>query len=153
MATQGFTMIFLFYRPEIEYLDNRLFKYHVDFENLKIDDSIAAICASRPTNPTGNVLTDEEIHKLDELARQHHIPLIIDNAYGLPFPNIIFEDVKPFWNENTILCMSLSKLGLPGLRCGIVIANEAMTTALSNLNGIISLSPGSVGPVLVNPHD
>ncbi|SHO56279.1 valine--pyruvate transaminase [Vibrio quintilis] len=142
--------IFVSGRPEIEYLDNRLFKYHVDFENLKIDDSIAAICASRPTNPTGNVLTDEEIHKLDELARQHHIPLIIDNAYGLPFPNIIFEDVKPFWNENTILCMSLSKLGLPGLRCGIVIANEAMTTALSNLNGIISLSPGSVGPVLAN---
>ncbi|MCG6274372.1 valine--pyruvate transaminase [Vibrio vulnificus] len=140
--------IFVSYRPEIELLDNGLFKYHVNFEQLKVDESVAAICASRPTNPTGNVLTDEEIRKLDQLARDNHIPLIIDNAYGLPFPNIIFEDVEPFWNENTILCMSLSKLGLPGVRCGIVIANEAVTQALTNMNGIISLAPGSVGPAL-----
>ncbi|HDM8234943.1 TPA: valine--pyruvate transaminase [Vibrio campbellii] len=142
--------IFVSYHPEIELLDNGLFKYHVDFEQLKLDDSVAAICASRPTNPTGNVLTDEEVRKLDKLARENNIPLIIDNAYGLPFPNIIFEDVEPFWNENTILCMSLSKLGLPGVRCGIVIASEEITQALTNMNGIISLAPGSVGPALAN---
>ncbi len=142
--------IFVSYRPEIEILDKGLFKYHVDFEQLTVDESVAAICASRPTNPTGNVLTDEEIHKLDQLARENNIPLIIDNAYGLPFPNIIFEDVQPFWNENTILCMSLSKLGLPGVRCGIVIASEEITQALSNMNGIISLAPGSIGPAIAN---
>ncbi|HHB1592341.1 TPA: valine--pyruvate transaminase [Vibrio campbellii] len=142
--------IFVSYHPEIELLDNGLFKYHVDFEQLKVDDSVAAICASRPTNPTGNVLTDGEVRKLDKLARENNIPLIIDNAYGLPFPNIIFEDVEPFWNENTILCMSLSKLGLPGVRCGIVIASEEITQALTNMNGIISLAPGSVGPALAN---
>lgn len=142
--------IFVSYHPEIELLDNGLFKYHVDFEQLTVDDSVAAICASRPTNPTGNVLTDEEVRKLDKLARENNIPLIIDNAYGLPFPNIIFEDVEPFWNENTILCMSLSKLGLPGVRCGIVIASEEITQALTNMNGIISLAPGSVGPALAN---
>ncbi|WP_104398629.1 valine--pyruvate transaminase [Vibrio penaeicida] len=140
--------IFVSYHPEIEMLDNRMFKYHVDFEQLKVDESIAAICASRPTNPTGNVLTDEEVRKLDKLARDNNIPLIIDNAYGTPFPNIIFEDVTPFWNDNTILCMSMSKLGLPGLRCGIVIANEEVTQALANMNGIISLAPGSLGPAL-----
>ncbi|WP_260261611.1 valine--pyruvate transaminase [Vibrio intestinalis] len=142
--------IFISYHPEIELLENGLFKYHVDFEQLKVDESVAAICASRPTNPTGNVLTDEEIQKLDKLARENNIPLIIDNAYGLPFPNIIFEDVKPFWNDNTILCMSLSKLGLPGVRCGIVIANEEVTQAMTNMNGIISLAPGSLGPALAN---
>ncbi|WP_203345019.1 valine--pyruvate transaminase [Vibrio fluvialis] len=142
--------IFVSYHPEIELLDNGLFKYHVDFEQLKVDESVAAICASRPTNPTGNVLTEEEVHKLDKLARDNNIPLIIDNAYGVPFPNIIFEDVEPFWNDNTILCMSLSKLGLPGVRCGIVIASEAITQALTNMNGIISLAPGSVGPAFAH---
>lgn len=142
--------IFHSYRPGIEQLSNRLFKYHVDFSKLKIDDSIAAICASRPTNPTGNVLTDDEIMKLDQLARDNNIPLIIDNAYGLPFPNIIFEEVKPFWNDNTILCMSLSKLGLPGLRCGIIIANETITQALTNMSGIVNLAPGSIGPALAH---
>ncbi|MBU2934401.1 valine--pyruvate transaminase [Vibrio atlanticus] len=142
--------IFISYHPEIELLENRQFKYHVDFEKLKVDDSVSAICASRPTNPTGNVLTDEEVRKLDKLARENNIPLLIDNAYGLPFPNIIFEDVEPFWNENTILCMSLSKLGLPGVRCGIVIASEEVTQALTNMNGIISLAPNSVGPAIAN---
>lgn len=142
--------IFVSYRPEIELLDNSLFKYHVDFETLNVDSSVAAICASRPTNPTGNVLTEQEIHKLDKLARENNIPLIIDNAYGVPFPNIIFEEIEPFWNDNTILCMSLSKLGLPGVRCGIVIANETITQALTNMNGIISLAPGSIGPAIAH---
>ncbi|MDX2321385.1 MAG: valine--pyruvate transaminase [Moritella sp.] len=135
-------------KPKIELLDDGLFKYHVDFDNLHITDDIGLICVSRPTNPTGNVLTDEEMQRLDALARQHNIPLLIDNAYGTPFPNIIFEPVEPIYNDNTILCMSLSKLGLPGTRCGIVIGNEEVISAISNLSGIINLAPGSLGPML-----
>jgi valine--pyruvate aminotransferase len=45
-------------RPEIELLEDNLFKYHVDFSRLNITDKTAALCVSRPTNPTGNVLTD-----------------------------------------------------------------------------------------------
>ncbi|QUM87344.1 valine--pyruvate transaminase [Moritella sp. 36] len=135
-------------KPKIELLDGGLFKYHVDFDNLHITDDIGLICVSRPTNPTGNVLTDEEIQRLDALAKQHNIPLLIDNAYGTPFPNIIFEPVEPIYNDNTILCMSLSKLGLPGTRCGIVIGNEEVISAISNLSGIINLAPGSLGPML-----
>ena len=135
-------------KPKIELLDDGLFKYHVDFDNLHITDDIGLICVSRPTNPTGNVLTDEEMQRLDTLARQHNIPLLIDNAYGTPFPNIIFEPVEPISNDNTILCMSLSKLGLPGTRCGIVIGNEEVISAISNLSGIINLAPGSLGPML-----
>ncbi len=142
--------IFASCRPEIELLDDGLFKYHVDFDRLPLDDSIAAICVSRPTNPTGNVLTDAEVARLDAVARERGIPLILDNAYGTPFPNIIFEEVTPFWNDNTILCMSLSKLGLPGVRCGIVIANETVTQAMTNINGIVSLAPGSMGPAIAN---
>ena len=86
--------------------------------------------------------------RLDAIANQKGIPLIIDNAYGVPFPGIIFSQATPLWNPNTILCMSLSKLGLPGTRCGIVIANDETIQALSNMNGIISLSPGSIGPAI-----
>ena len=46
------------------------FKYRVDFETLEHlpeweTGEIGAICCSRPTNPTGNVLTDEEMARLD----------------------------------------------------------------------------------------
>jgi valine--pyruvate aminotransferase len=142
---------FVAVRPNIEELENRLFKYHINFDDLDLNEDIGAICVSRPTNPTGNVLTDEEIIHLDQLARDNNIPLIIDNAYGTPFPNIIFEEVTPFWNNNTILCLSLSKFGLPGARCGIVIANPTIIKAMSNLSGIIALSPGSIGPEIALP--
>ena len=137
--------------PKITELENGLFKYHVDFDALEISPDIGAICVSRPTNPTGNVLTDQEIQRLDQLAREHNVPLIIDNAYGTPFPNIIFAEATPFWNENTILCLSLSKFGLPGARCGIVIANPDIVKAMSNLSGIMALSPGGIGPEIALP--
>ena len=73
-------------KPRIELLGDHGFKYRVDFDRLAITDDVAAICVSRPTNPTGNVLTNEEVARLSDMAAEHDIPLIIDNAYGAPFP-------------------------------------------------------------------
>ncbi|MCP4341607.1 MAG: valine--pyruvate transaminase [Desulfobulbaceae bacterium] len=140
--------LFVATKPKIELLEDGFFKYHIDFENLKIDDSIGAICISRPTNPTGNVVTDEELAKLAELAALHNIPLIIDSAYGLPFPGMMFTEAKPVWNENMVVCLSLSKLGLPAVRTGIVVARKEITRALTSMNAIMSLSPNSFGAVL-----
>jgi len=137
-------------RPTIEYLDHRLFKYHVDFDAIDVSENIGAVCVSRPTNPTGNVLTDDEINKLLGLAEASDVPLIIDNAYGMPFPHIIFTEVKPLWNENIILCMSMSKIGLPGIRTGIVIAREEIISAVSSMNAVMHLSVSSVGAVLLH---
>ena len=135
-------------RPEIELLEDNLFKYHVDFSSLNISSQTAALCVSRPTNPTGNVLTDDEVAHLDTIARHHNIPFIIDGAYGLPFPGIIFNDARPHWNSNTILVLSLSKLGLPGARTGIIVANEEVIQAYTKANTILSLACGNLGPAL-----
>ncbi|WP_062059688.1 valine--pyruvate transaminase [Cellvibrio sp. OA-2007] len=135
-------------RPSIEMLPDAFFKYHVDFSQLKITHETGALCVSRPTNPTGNVISDEELVKLDELARAHQVPFIVDGAYGTPFPNIIFADAEPHWNDNTILVLSLSKLGLPGARTGIVIANPEVISAFAKANTILSLATGNFGPAL-----
>jgi valine--pyruvate aminotransferase len=103
---------------------------------------------SRPTNPTGNVLTDHEIQGLSELALQRDIPLILDSAYGVPFPSMIFSHAQPFWNENVILSMSLSKFGLPATRTGIVIASKDMVKTLGRINSIQSLATPSLGAEL-----
>lgn len=135
-------------RPGIEMRGERSFKYRVDFDGLAIDDSIGALCVSRPTNPTGNVLTDDEVRTLAALAGERGIPLILDNAYGLPFPGIIFREAAPIWNADIVLCMSLSKIGLPALRSGIVIARPELVDALSATNAIVSLATGSLGPAI-----
>lgn len=135
--------------PIIRELPDNFFKYHVNFDDLKVTSDIAAICVSRPTNPTGNVITDTELNKLDQMARAADVPLIVDSAYGLPFPRIVFIESTPLWNDNVILCMSLSKLGLPGVRTGIIIANEEIIAALTRMIAVLSLAVGSVGPVLL----
>jgi len=83
-----------------------------------------------------------------KLAEKNKVPLIIDSAYGLPFPNIIFTDVNPVWTEQIIISMSLSKLGLPGARTGIIIAHSDITDMIANMNGILNLALGSIGPSL-----
>lgn len=135
-------------RPRIEYIGEDLFKYHVDFDAVRVSDDIGAICVSRPTNPTGNVLTDDEIQGLAKLAEKHSIPLILDSAYGVPFPGIIYTSATPFWNKKVIICMSLSKFGLPAVRTGIIIGPRDVITTISGINSILNLAPGSFGAML-----
>ncbi len=137
--------------PVIEHCGAHEFKYRVDFDHLEITPDIAAICASRPTNPTGNVLTDDEIERLSSLAKEHGIPLIIDNAYGSPFPGIIFTEARPFWQPHVVLTYSLSKIGLPGTRTGIVIGPPEIISALGSMSAIVGLTNPNIGQQIMLP--
>ncbi len=151
---------FLSVRPHIERVQHQgkdgFFKYRVDFDALETlpeweRGEIGAICCSRPTNPTGNVLTDAEMARLDALAQKHGVPLLIDNAYGAPFPNIIHTDNTLIWHDNIVLCFSLSKIGLPSVRTGIILANPEIIQAISSLNAIINLAPTRFGAAIATP--
>jgi len=138
-------------RAAIEELPDGFFKYRVRFEGLETIADVGAICVSRPTNPSGNVLTLDELGHLDAIAHGRGVPLIIDAAYGEPFPGIQFVEPGLAWNENTVLCLSLSKLGMPAMRTGIVVAHEDVINALTAFNATVSLAPGATGAVVVEP--
>jgi valine--pyruvate aminotransferase len=142
---------FLSRRPLVTEEEAPYFKYHVDFAGLEAGPDIGALCAGRPTNPTGNVMTDAEVAHLASLARGAGVPLILDNAYGAPFPSILFEPAAPYWDENTVLSMSLSKLGLPSARTGILVAPEPLAQAVSSANAILNLTNAGLGQALVQP--
>ncbi len=140
--------------PLMERTGEHRFKYRVDFPAVAAAlqrENIAAICVSRPTNPTGNVLTDEEISQLSDLAVAHGIPLLIDNAYGLPFPGAIFVPAQPHWDAGTILTLSLSKLGLPGTRTGIVVGPPEIIRAISAMTSVVGLANTNLGQALSRP--
>ena len=127
------------------------FRYRIDFEALPADVSVRAACVSRPTNPTGNVIRTEELERLHAYCRERDALLIIDNAYGTPFPNMIFRDEIPFWREGVVLTYSLSKLGLPGTRTGIVIGPPEICRAVSSMTAVVGLANGSIGQALTLP--
>lgn len=137
--------VFTSFRPKIELYGDHEFRYCIDFDQLNVTDDISAICVSRPTNPSGKTITDEEIQKLSQLALKHDIPLIIDSAYGQPFPGITAAQTKLFWKDHMVLSMSLSKLGLPGARVGIFIGPPALMGALTSANAIVALANPNIG--------
>ena len=61
---------------------------------------------------------------------------------------MVFTEANPHWDDNTVICLSLSKLGLPAVRTGIIVARKEITRALASMNAIMSLSPGNFGAVL-----
>ena len=143
--------VFTSHLPRIDQLGDHVFKYRIDFDTLRVGDDVGAICVSRPTNPTGNVLTDQEIGQLADLAAEREIPLLVDNAYGEPFPGAVFETISPTWNAGVVMTFSLSKLGLPGTRTGIVLANEEIVSRIRSMTGIVGLANNNIGQALVEP--
>jgi valine--pyruvate aminotransferase len=138
-------------KPTIEITAPHRFKYRINFDHLLPDPSIRALCVSRPTNPSGNVITDEEMNHLAEFAAQHDLPLIVDNAYGLPFPGILFDEVSPLWTEQTIHVMSLSKFGLPGTRTAFVVGPPEVAAAIASMTAITGLANGNFGQAIAGP--
>lgn len=129
--------------------DNKSFKYHIDWDALRLDEHTGALCVSRPCNPTGNVITNDELTQLQAMARDANVPLIIDNAYGEPFPGIVFTDCHALFDDNCIQVFSLSKFGLPASRTGIVIAHEAIIHQIATMNAVLTLAPSAIGARLM----
>lgn len=138
--------------PKIELRGDHDFKYHIDFDQLADLRDIGAIAISRPTNPSGNVLLNDELARLRSVAQKADVPLIIDNAYGLPFPAAIFTDAAlPQWNDDLILVFSLSKVGLPGVRTAIVVAHPEIIQRVSAMTAVIGLANNNIGQAIAGP--
>ncbi|MBK4728581.1 valine--pyruvate transaminase [Oxynema sp. CENA135] len=158
------------YKPTLEIDEARhRFKYRPDFNQLAIDENTGCVIFSRPCNPTGNVLTDEELKKIADLGAPYDVPVIVDSAYAPPFPALNFTEMTPAFGGNIIHGMSLSKAGLPGERIGIAIADEGAIQILESFQtnlcihsprygqaiaarAIASGSLGEIAETVIRPH-
>ncbi|MFS0516477.1 valine--pyruvate transaminase [Nostoc sp. UIC 10607] len=124
------------------------FKYRPDFSQLSITENTGCILFSRPCNPTGNVLTEDEVRKIAALAAPYNLPVLIDSAYAPPFPALNFTEMTPVFGDNILHCMSLSKAGLPGERVGIAIGDEKWIEVLECFQANISLHSSRYGQAI-----
>jgi valine--pyruvate aminotransferase len=118
------------FKAKMTITERHEFKYHIDFDAIQVSEETGAILCSRPCNPTGNILTHDEVQRLLGYAKKWDIPLLMDSAYAPPFPNLVYSEMTPIFDEHVIHCVSLSKAGLPGERVGIAIAHERYIEAL-----------------------
>jgi len=126
------------------------FKYRPDFSQLEITEDTGCVIFSRPCNPTGNVMTDEEVRKIAALAAPYNIPVLIDSAYGPPFPALNFTEFTPVFGDNILHCMSLSKAGLPGERIGVAIGDEQLIQVLESFQTNMCIHPSRYGQAIAS---
>ncbi|MCZ4603615.1 aminotransferase class I/II-fold pyridoxal phosphate-dependent enzyme [Streptomyces sp. Lzd4kr] len=110
--------------PILQRLDERSFRYLFDMPAVERLTDVGLMLLSTPSNPTGRCAAPDEIGNLVSAAEAHDVPLMIDNAYGAPFPRIGEVTAPPLRHERVINVFSLSKTGLPGERLGFAIADE-----------------------------
>jgi valine--pyruvate aminotransferase len=115
---------------------------------LEIGADTGCVLFSRPCNPTGNVLSDEEVHKIVNLASNYDVPVLIDSAYAPPFPALNFTEMTPVFGDNILHCMSLSKAGLPGERLGIAIGSEKFVGVLESFQTNMCLHSSRYGQAI-----
>jgi valine--pyruvate aminotransferase len=108
------------------------FKYRPNFKQLKINQDTGCVIFSRPSNPTGNILSDQDVKTIANLAAIYDIPVLVDSAYATPFPALNFTPMNPIFGGNIIHCLSLSKAGLPGERLGVAIAEPNLIQVLQS---------------------
>jgi valine--pyruvate aminotransferase len=107
--------------PKIKLTDGREFVYSIDHQALSDVRDIGLMLLSSPCNPTGHCVDAADMEVLIGVAVRHDSPVLIDHAYGAPFPRIVETLTPPVWHENVINCFSVSKAGLPGERIGFAI--------------------------------
>lgn len=126
-----------------------------------INEHTRAILFTNPGNPTGTVLTPEELRLMADIAKEHNLFLIGDEVYrefvygGEPLETIgQFEDI----NDNAIIIDSVSKrFSACGARIGCIISknkelmNHCMKYAqarlsVATLDQIASAALYDVGP-------
>ena len=88
-------------------------------------DSIKAIILNYPSNPTGTLLTSEQMAKLAEVIKQRSVFVISDEVYAEL--NYVGDHVSPasYLPEQTIVISGLSKShAMTGWRIGFIFAQK-----------------------------
>ncbi|MBT5107668.1 MAG: aminotransferase class I/II-fold pyridoxal phosphate-dependent enzyme, partial [Rhodospirillaceae bacterium] len=116
-------------------------RFIVDAERIAaaVTPKTRAIIVNSPWNPTGRVLSRDELTGIAEIAEQHDLWIIADEVYGeLVYQgseHISIASLGPDAAERTVIATSLSKsFAMTGWRLGYCIAPDALAPVLTKIN-------------------
>lgn len=111
----------VFYRMPAE----KDFSFDAEEFSSKITEKTKAVVIISPSNPTGRILSDEDLKQIAEILQDKGIYLISDEIYS----DLYFTDKKPssasLFYEKTIIVSGLSKsLSMTGWRLGWIASSQ-----------------------------
>jgi aspartate/methionine/tyrosine aminotransferase len=124
-----------------------------DFDALEsqINAKTKIIVVTNPNNPTGAVMSAEEMRQLIDAAERVGAWLVVDEVFR--GAERLQEESPSFWGkyEKTIITSGLSKAyGLPGLRIGWIVATEAMALRIWAYHDYTTICPSRASDFLAS---
>ncbi len=110
----------------------------IDFDELEkaVNKNTRAIIVNSPNNPSGAVLSEENIIKLAQFLRDKEaeygrsITIVADEPYRELVYNGVSVPYIPAYYDNTVVCYSYSKsLSIPGERIGYIFVSPKVPEA------------------------
>jgi aspartate/methionine/tyrosine aminotransferase len=127
-------------------------RWALDVEELNaaVTDATKVVMVCNPNNPTGHVLTSEEMDAVIAAADRVGAWLVCDEIYR--GAEVEGDDSSPtFWGryDKVVVTSGLSKaFAMPGLRIGWVVAPEPLIHDIWVRHDYTTLTPGMVSDVL-----
>ena len=131
-------------------------RYEMDFDDFEqkcADSKVVAYLLCNPHNPCGRVWTREELEKIGEICRKHHVWVISDEIHNeivMPgYQYIPFASISEANQQCSITCVSPSKsFNLAGLQiANIICSDAAMSRRIDraiNINEVCDVNPFGV---------
>jgi aspartate/methionine/tyrosine aminotransferase len=116
-------------------------------EAVSPNTKLIAVC--NPNNPTGAVLTEQEMDRIVEAARRVGAWILADEVYR--GAELAGETTPSFWGryEKLIITSGLSKAyGLPGLRIGWLLSTPDLAARAWSYHDYTTIGPTSVSDML-----
>ena len=128
----------------VERRGNGAVRWALDTQSLKqaVGRQTRAIMVTNPNNPTGSVLTEDEMDAVVDAARRADAWIVADEIYR--GAEVRGGTSPTFWGryDKVIVTAGMSKaFGLPGLRIGWVVAPETMVRRLARYHDYTTLTP------------
>jgi aspartate/methionine/tyrosine aminotransferase len=115
-------------------LEENGFRMNPDDVRQRVTEKTKAVIINSPQNPTGSVMTKDELREIHDIAREHDFFVISDEVYskmtydGTPAPSITTYDQA---RERTILLDGFSKCYvMTGWRLGYMVVPVVMAERL-----------------------
>ena len=124
----------------MEYLPVKLdrkdgYKIHIESLLDRLNSKISLVYIDNPNNPTGQVISSEDIERLLKKAEDYNVCVVVDEAYGdfMPKENSAVRFLAQY--ENLIVVRTFSKgFGLAGLRAGYILAAESLIHCMNKIS-------------------
>lgn len=127
----------------VPYSEKLEWKIDLDKFEKAITKKTKLVVLTNPNNPTGTVLTKEEVKELARIVLKHNLILVLDEAYDfLVYEKELFSPLRlPSLRKNIVVCKSLSKeFAMTGWRIGYVWADKEIIDKVFTVHLNLSVS-------------